>query len=230
MSTSRTEKDFLGELEIPRDSYWGIHTQRAISNFRLGSQKVHLSLIRALAQVKKACCQANAETGHLSLEKTETIERACDEVIAGKLSDHFPIDALQGGAGTSTNMNINEVVANRAIELLGGVKGDYSLVHPLEDVNMSQSTNDVYPTAVKVALRFEIDRLVEAMEVLRVAFDEKAVEFAAQGYEPDQGGPKPHGYPGKQQREDYDKDRFMPHSAFIGQHACHIAAGKKGGR
>lgn len=169
----------LGDLNVPQDVYWGIHTQRAIQNFRISSQKVNPSLIRALAQVKKACCQANAETDDLSSEKCEAIEKACDEISAGKLSDQFPVDAFQGGAGTSTNMNLNEVIANRAIEILGGNKGEYSLVHPLEDVNLHQSTNDVYPTAVKVAAIFLLRNLSQAIAGVQGAFQEKEKEFAA---------------------------------------------------
>lgn len=178
MNGSRIEKDLLGEREIPSACYWGIHTQRAIDNFRISSQRVHSCLIRALALVKKACCQANAEIGSLPVEKAEAIEKASDEIIAGRLSDQFPIDALQGGAGTSTNMNVNEVIANRAIELLGGHKGDYAVIHPLEDVNLHQSTNDVYPTAVKVAAISLLRELSQAIAAVQGAFQEKEKEFA----------------------------------------------------
>lgn len=179
MDSSRTEKDLLGKLDIPQDCYWGIHTQRAITNFRISSHRVNPSLIRALAQVKKACCQANAETGYLSYEKSNAIKKACDEIAAGKLPDQFPVDALQGGAGTSTNMNVNEVAANRAIEILGGIKGDYSVIHPLEDVNLHQSTNDVYPTAVKVAAIYRLRNLSQAIAGVQGAFQEKEKEFGA---------------------------------------------------
>ena len=179
MTKTRIEHDFLGSLEIPADAYWGIHTQRAMNNFRISSIKVNAGLIRSLAQTKKACCLANVETGYLPKEKAEAIENACDEIAAGKLCDQFPIDALQGGAGTSTNMNINEVIANRAIELLSGQKGNYDLVHPLEDVNLHQSTNDVYPTAVKVAAIFRLHDLSKAIANLQGAFQEKEKEFAA---------------------------------------------------
>jgi aspartate ammonia-lyase len=132
-----------------------------------------------MAQTKKACCLANLETGYLPKEKVQAIENACDEIAAGNLADQFPIDALQGGAGTSTNMNINEVIANRAIELLGGQKGNYDLVHPLEDVNLHQSTNDVYPTAIKIAAIFRLRDLSKAIACLQGAFQEKEKEFAA---------------------------------------------------
>jgi aspartate ammonia-lyase len=179
MIDQRTEKDFLGELKVPHEAYWGIHTQRAMDNFRISSLKVNPSLIRALARVKKACCQANAQLEFLSSEKAQVIEQACEEIVSGKMYDQFPVDAMQGGAGTSTNMNINEVIANRAIELSGGEKGTYNLIHPLEDVNLHQSTNDVYPTAVKVAAIFLLRDLARAVSELQGAFQEKEKEFAA---------------------------------------------------
>ncbi|MFA5285000.1 MAG: lyase family protein, partial [Smithellaceae bacterium] len=172
----RTENDFLGKLDVPRDAYWGIHTQRAITNFHISNTRVNPSLIRALAQVKRACCLANAETGCLSSEKAGAIEKACIEISSGLLADQFPVDVLQGGAGTSTNMNLNEVIANRAIELLGGRKGDYHLIHPLEDVNLHQSTNDVYPTAIKVAGTLALRELAQIIAHLQGAFQEKEKE------------------------------------------------------
>jgi aspartate ammonia-lyase len=150
-----------------------------MNNFRISGLKVNAGLIRSLAQTKKACCQANLETGHLTPEKGKAISTACDEIVAGKFCDQFPIDALQGGAGTSTNMNINEVIANRAIEILGGNKGDYTIIHPLEDVNLHQSTNDVYPTAIKIAAIFLLRDLSKAITCLQGAFQEKEKEFAA---------------------------------------------------
>ncbi len=179
MAEKRKEDDFLGEMEIPADVYWGIHTQRALDNFPISGIRVHSSLIRAMAQVKKACCLANTETGYLPSDKSAAIEKACDEIVSGKLSDQFLIDALQGGAGTSTNMNLNEVIANRAIEILGGSKGDYAMVHPLEDVNLHQSTNDVYPTAVKVAAIYLLRSLSQSVAALQGAFQEKEKEFAS---------------------------------------------------
>ncbi len=179
MNEKRIEHDFLGSLEIPADAYWGIHTQRAITNFPISSLKVNDALIKSLALTKKACCLANLETGHLAAEKGKAIIAACDEIAAGALSDQFPVDALQGGAGTSTNMNVNEVIANRAIEFLGGQKGNYSLLHPLEDVNLHQSTNDVYPTALKVAAIYRLRDLSSAIAGLQGSFQEKEKEFAA---------------------------------------------------
>ncbi|MCX6478555.1 MAG: lyase family protein, partial [Micrococcales bacterium] len=135
------------------------------------------SLIRALAIVKQAAAQANFELGELSAEINDAISKACQEVADGKFDSEFVVDAIQGGAGTSTNMNANEVIANRAIEILGGTKGDYDIVHPLNDVNKSQSTNDVYPTALKLALILEINELLKAMAHLKGAFQGKADEF-----------------------------------------------------
>ncbi len=174
----RTEKDFLGEKEIPEGAYWGIHTQRAVENFPISGYRVNPALIKALAMIKKACCRANLELGYVEGKKAKAILAACDEMIAGNLFDQFPIDALQGGAGTSTNMNFNEVAANRAIEVLGGKKGEYTLVHPIEDVNLHQSTNDVYPTAIKIASIFLLRELSQAIAGEQGAFQRKEKEFA----------------------------------------------------
>jgi aspartate ammonia-lyase len=173
------EHDLLGEREVSADAYYGVHTLRALENFPISGIPIstYPNLIKALACVKQACALANHELGLLDDEKTTAIVDTCKEIIGGKLNDQFVVDVIQGGAGTSTNMNANEVIANRALELLGWERGDYKKLHPLEDVNMSQSTNDVYPTAVKVALRFKITDLIAAMEVLRLAFAEKAEEF-----------------------------------------------------
>jgi aspartate ammonia-lyase len=173
------EHDLLGEREVPADAYYGVHTLRALENFPISKIPIstYPNLIKALACVKQACALANHELGLLDDEKSNAIIESCKEIIDGKLNDQFVVDVIQGGAGTSTNMNANEVIANRALELLGYERGDYKKLHPLEDVNMSQSTNDVYPTAVKVALRFKIDELIAGMDVLRLAFAEKAEEF-----------------------------------------------------
>ncbi len=179
MNEKRIEHDFLGSLEMAADAYWGIHTQRAVNNFPISGLKVNDVLIKSLALTKKACCLANLETGHLPAQKGKAIIAACDEIAAGGFADQFPVDALQGGAGTSTNMNINEVIANRAIELLGGTKGNYDIVSPLEDVNRHQSTNDVYPTALKVAAIYRLRDLSTAISSLQGAFQEKEKEFAA---------------------------------------------------
>jgi aspartate ammonia-lyase len=177
MATVRVEHDLLGNLDVPAEAYWGIHTQRAIANFPLSGIMVNPALIKSLAQVKKACCLANIETGYLNAGKSAAIISACNEIAQGRLADQFPVDALQGGAGTSTNMNLNEVIANRAIEILGGKKGNYTLISPLEDVNLHQSTNDVYPTAMKAAGIYRLRDLSSAIAGLQGAFQEKEKEF-----------------------------------------------------
>ena len=167
----------LGEKAVPSAAYWGIHTQRAIENFALGHGRVSLPLVRAIAMVKKACAKANSELGYLVPKKASAIMAACDEIMIGELQDQFVLDALQGGAGTSTNMNVNEVIANRGLELMGRQKGDYAALHPLEDVNLHQSTNDVYPTAVKVAAIMELRRLSAGIAELQGALQRKEKEF-----------------------------------------------------
>lgn len=174
----RVEEDFLGEKEIPEEAYWGIHTQRAVENFPAAGRAVSPALIRALALVKKACCEANIDLGYLDARKGEAILQACDEIADGRLADQFPLDALQGGAGTSTNMNLNEVIANRASERLGGRRGTESLVHPIEHVNLHQSTNDVYPTAVKIAAIYLLRDLSREIAGVQGAFQKKEREFA----------------------------------------------------
>jgi aspartate ammonia-lyase len=179
MSATRLEHDLLGDYQVPVNAYWGVHTARAVDNFPISGVPIghYRSLIKALAIVKQATAQANFELGELSAEITEAISKACQEVAEGKFDNEFVVDAIQGGAGTSTNMNANEVIANRAIEILGGSKGDYKIVHPLNHVNKSQSTNDVYPTALKLALILEINELLAAMAHLQDAFQGKADEF-----------------------------------------------------
>jgi len=179
MSATRLEHDLLGNYEVPINVYWGVHTARAVENFPISGVPIghYRSLIRALAIVKQAAAQANFELGELSSEINDAISKACQEVADGKFDGEFVVDTIQGGAGTSTNMNANEVIANRAIEILGGSKGDYDKVHPLNDVNKSQSTNDVYPTALKLALILEINELLKAMAHLQGAFQGKADEF-----------------------------------------------------
>lgn len=175
----RVEHDLLGEREVPADKYYGIHTLRALENFPITGITIQTYpiLIHSLAYVKEACAKANAELKLLDQQRADAIIQTCQEIRSGLLLDHFVVDVIQGGAGTSTNMNANEVIANRALEILGFERGNYSELHPLEHVNMSQSTNDVYPTAVKVALRFEIDRLADAMDILRQDFENKSNEF-----------------------------------------------------
>ena len=177
---TRIEHDLLGDRTVPGDAYYGVHTLRALENFEITGTPISIypDLVVALACIKQAAALTNNELQLLDDEKTNAIVKACEEIREGRLLDEFVVDVIQGGAGTSTNMNANEVVANRALELLGHHKGEYKYLHPLDHVNMSQSTNDVYPTAVKLALHFSIERLVSAMAELRAAFEMKAQEFA----------------------------------------------------
>src|SRR6185369_2839859 len=179
MTSTRIEHDLLGDREVPADAYWGVHTLRAVENFPITGTTVgqYPHLVRGLALVKAAAAEANHEVGLLDTRRRDAIVQACAEIANGALHDQFVVDVIQGGAGTSTNMNANEVIANRALELLGRSKGDYKFLHPNEHVNMSQSTNDVYPTALKLAAYSGIMRLVEAMAVLREAFEHKSDEF-----------------------------------------------------
>ncbi len=176
----RMEHDLLGERAVPTQAYYGIHTLRALENFHISGTPIskYPDLITALASVKQAAVLANRDLGLLDAVKATAIADACSEIRAGLLHEHFVVDVIQGGAGTSTNMNANEVIANRALEHLGHGRGDYTYLCPLEDVNRSQSTNDVYPTAAKVALWFAIDRLLDAMAQLQQAFDAKAADFS----------------------------------------------------
>ncbi|MEU8827164.1 aspartate ammonia-lyase [Streptomyces sp. NPDC048636] len=175
----RREHDLLGDREVPADAYWGIHTLRASENFPVTGTPIatYPHLINALAAVKEAAARANEDLGLLPPAKADAIAAACEEIRRGRLHDQFTVDVIQGGAGTSTNMNANEVIANRALEMLGHAKGDYGHLHPNEDVNLSQSTNDVYPTAVKVATIIAVRELHAAMETLRGTFAAKAEEF-----------------------------------------------------
>lgn len=174
----RIEQDFLGTIEIPADRYYGIHTFRAAKNFSVSGQPVHPELIKALALIKQAAAETHLALGHLEPSVAQAIIQAASEVAEGSFLDEFIVDAYQGGAGTSTNINVNEVIANRAIELLGGTKGDYTLVHPLNHVNMSQSTNDVYPTALRVAAIRLLNQLSQACAALQNALQVKEAEFA----------------------------------------------------
>ena len=177
---TRVEHDLLGDRAVPADAYYGVHTLRALENFPITGTPISIypALVRALACIKQAAAMANNELGLLDDERTRGIVRACEEVRDGSLHDQFVVDVIQGGAGTSTNMNANEVICNRALELMGRARGDYAALHPIEHVNMSQSTNDVYPTALKLAAWFGIAGLIDAMQTLRLAFADKALEFA----------------------------------------------------
>ncbi|MDI3389095.1 aspartate ammonia-lyase [Streptomyces sp. B-S-A8] len=176
----RTEYDMLGAVEVPVNAYYGAHTTRAVANFPLTGETLadRPHLVRALAAVKAAAARANADLGALEPALAEAVTRACAEVEQGALHDQFVVDLIQGGAGTSTNMNANEVLANRALELLGHPRAAYEVLHPLDHVNLGQSTNDVYPTAVKLALDAHIGELLAALAQLGEAFAAKAAEFA----------------------------------------------------
>ncbi|MDQ0939707.1 aspartate ammonia-lyase [Streptomyces sp. V1I1] len=175
----RTEHDLLGDREVPADAYWGIRTLRACENFPTTGTPIsaYPHLVDALAAVKEAAARANEELGLLATEKAQAIVAACREIRNGHLHGQFVVDVVQGRAGTSTNMNANEVIANRALEILGLAKGEYGSLHPNEDVNLSHSTNDAYPTAIKVATINAVSELLAAMSVMREAFTAKAEEF-----------------------------------------------------
>ncbi len=179
-TSTRSEHDLLGDRDIPADVYWGIHTLRALENYQITGRSIgtYPELVRALALVKRAAARANQQLGQLEAERADAIAAACLDLEAGRLHDQFVVDVIQGGAGTSTNMNANEVIANLALEKLGRPKGDYAALHPLNHVNMSQSTNDVYPTTLKLAIVFAIEDLLDAMGALKAAFAAKAAEFA----------------------------------------------------
>ena len=176
----RLEHDFLGEMRIPSDTYYGIQTYRAVENFPISGVSIASfpELIKALGLVKKASAIANMQFGVLPREIGDAICAACDEIIEGKLHDQFPVDCIQGGAGTSTNMNANEVIANRALELLGHKKGEYEYCHPNNHVNCSQSTNDIYPTALRIALYTMLGQLTGDMVYLQQGFAAKSEEFS----------------------------------------------------
>src|ERR1700726_3891462 len=175
---TRTESDSMGKMEVPADRYYGAQTARSLIHFAIGKDTMPPELISAFGVLKKAAALVNQELGKLSAEKTKLIVQAADEVISGKLRDHFPLRIWQTGSGTQTNMNVNEVISNRAIELSGGVMGSKKPIHPNDDVNMSQSSNDTFPTAMHIAAATETARkLLPAIKNLRDALDAKAREF-----------------------------------------------------
>ncbi len=179
-SGERTERDLLGEKQVPHTAYYGIQTLRALENFNISGITLNFypNFIRGLAKVKKAAALANSDLGNIPKGLTAPICQACDEIILGMLHNHFIVDMIQGGAGTSTNMNANEVIANRALEIMGHQRGEYQYCHPNNHVNCSQSTNDAYPTAIKVALMDANDELLEVIHALIAVIDDKALEFA----------------------------------------------------
>lgn len=178
-SKKRMEYDSIGSIDVPADRYWGAQTARSLIHFNIGQDVMPLSVIRAFGVLKKAAAQVNTKLGKLPKEKADLIVRAADEIIQGKLNDHFPLRIWQTGSGTQTNMNVNEVISNRAIEMAGGELGSKKPIHPNDDVNMSQSSNDVFPTAMHIAAAEQIHKnLLPAVEGLRNALEEKRKEFA----------------------------------------------------
>ena len=176
----RKETDSLGAVEVPANRYWGAQTQRCYENFKIGTEKMPREDIHALALVKKAAARVNCELGLLPQEKCDVIVAVCDEIMEGKLDAHFPLVIFQTGSGTQTNMNVNEVISNRAIEKLGGVMGSKTPIHPNDDVNRSQSSNDVFPTAMHIASKLLIEkRLLPNLKIFRDALNEKAEAFAS---------------------------------------------------
>lgn len=173
----RVEYDSVGSMEVDKKAYYGIQSLRASRNFNITGKKIHPELIKSLAEIKKAAAITNRNSGRLSHKIANAIIQSCDEIIEGKLREEFIVDPIQGGAGTSTNMNANEVIANRAIEILNGEKGDYSIVHPNDHVNMAQSTNDVYPTAGKLTILKLLPKTIQQLESLYSAFEYKSKEF-----------------------------------------------------
>ncbi len=180
LQQSRSEYDLLGSKEVPDNFYFGIQTLRALENFDISGTPLNVfkELVEALAMVKLAAVRANEDLGLIDQEKAGAIARACQEIMEGRLHEHFVVDMIQGGAGTSTNMNANEVIANRALELMGFRRGDYRRLHPNNDVNLSQSTNDAYPTAVKIAFYLGNQQLIIVLRELIAAFRERSVAFA----------------------------------------------------
>jgi len=180
MTATRQETDSMGPIAVPSDRYWGAQTQRSLENFRIGTERMPIEVIRAFAVVKQASAEVNAALGLLPAEKRDLIVRAAQEIVDGKLDDHFPLVVWQTGSGTQTNMNVNEVVSNRAVEMAGGELGSKKPIHPNDDVNKSQSSNDTFPTAVHMAAVAALrDKLVPAARVLRDVLDAKAKKHAS---------------------------------------------------
>jgi aspartate ammonia-lyase len=175
---TRTEKDSLGPLEVPEEAYYGVHTCRSINNFNVAGERVPLEQVYAMAKLKRACARANHKLGLLDDKKTAAIEKACERILKGEFDSQFPIDVFQAGSGTSSNMNINEVIANVANEILGGKRGDRGLVHPNDDVNKGQSTNNIFPSAIRIACVDLSHELVAALDGLVAALKKKGKEFS----------------------------------------------------
>ena len=174
----RKEHDFLGELEVADELYYGVQTIRALENFHITGKHIDPDFIKSLAMVKKAAAMANMKTGRLNVSIGKAIVDAADDVIAGKLADQFPVDPIQGGAGTSLNMNMNEVLANRGLEIMGHPKGSYDIINPNNHVNMAQSTNDAFPTAIKVCAIIKSKPLIDSLQRLVDELEKKADEYS----------------------------------------------------
>jgi fumarate hydratase class II len=174
---TRIETDSMGEIPVPADKYWGAQTERSLLHFNIGYDVMPREMIRAFGILKKACALVNNDLGKLSADKAKLIAQACDEVIAGKLDEHFPLRVWQTGSGTQTNMNANEVISNRAIEIAGGLMGTKKPIHPNDDVNMSQSSNDTFPAAMHIAAAEQMNKLIPAIQTVLKAIDAKAKEF-----------------------------------------------------
>ena len=174
---TRSETDSMGAIDVPADRYWGAQTERSLHHFNIGNDVMPREMIRALGVLKKACALVNHDLGKLSSDKLKFVVQACDEVIGGKLDEHFPLSVWQTGSGTQTNMNANEVISNRAIELAGGVMGSKKPIHPNDDVNMSQSSNDTFPTAMHIAAAERMNELIQRVRQVKSAIDAKAEEF-----------------------------------------------------
>ena len=174
----RIESDSMGEIKVSAQAYWGAQTQRSLENFKIGTEKISPEVIRAFAILKKAAALANFDAGKLAADKKNAVVQACDEILAGKLADQFPLAVWQTGSGTQTNMNVNEVISNRAIEIMGGERGSKKPVHPNDDVNMGQSSNDTFPTAMHIAAaEITMRKLLPALEALIEAAQKKEKEF-----------------------------------------------------
>src|SRR3954447_18298874 len=178
VAETRIETDSMGEIEVPSDAYWGAQTQRSLKHFNIGFDVMPREVIRALGILKKAAAITNHALGKLPEDKLKLIVHAADEVIEDKLDAHFPLRVWQTGSGTQTNMNANEVISNRAIEIAGGVMGSKTPIHPNDDVNMSQSSNDTFPTAMHIAAAEQMNKLIPRVKEVYEAIDAKAKEFA----------------------------------------------------
>ncbi len=176
--TFRIDKDSLGEVKVPSSAYYGPFTARAINLYKVTGQKAHINLIRAYVMIKRSAALANKELKALDSDKAQAIVKSCDEILAGKLLDEFVLEAINSGAGTAFNMNTNEVIANRALEILGKTKGNYEIISPNDHVNMSQSSNDTYPTAMHVAILVNMTGTITSLDKLIASLQRKARKFA----------------------------------------------------